>query len=57
VARLARISIATASGLASALRAAGLIATVRDGRTVLHRQTPLGALLTTTNGAPPPPAD
>ncbi|MCB8906494.1 MULTISPECIES: helix-turn-helix transcriptional regulator [unclassified Streptomyces] len=45
LARHTGISNATASGHAAALRAAGLIATTRTGRSVHHEQTPLGALL------------
>ncbi|MEV5976949.1 HTH domain-containing protein [Streptomyces sp. NPDC052114] len=39
------VSNATVSAHAAALRAAGLITTVRAGRAVLHRRTPLGTLL------------
>ncbi|HEY9367478.1 winged helix-turn-helix domain-containing protein [Streptomyces sp.] len=45
VARRLRVSNATASAHASALRGAGLITTVRAGRAVLHRRTALGSLL------------
>jgi DNA-binding transcriptional ArsR family regulator len=46
VARLAGISPASASEHITALRGAGLIATVRDGATAHHRRTSLGTLLT-----------
>jgi DNA-binding transcriptional ArsR family regulator len=46
VARLAGISMGSASGHTSALRHAGLISTARDGAAVLHRRTALGTLLT-----------
>jgi len=46
VARLAGISPASASEHITALRGAGLIATVRDGATARHRRTSLGTLLT-----------
>ncbi|SEL98561.1 ArsR/SmtB family transcription factor [Streptacidiphilus jiangxiensis] len=39
------ISIGSASVHATALRAAGLVSSVRDGREVLHARTPLGSLL------------
>ncbi|MEV0373430.1 winged helix-turn-helix domain-containing protein [Streptomyces sp. NPDC050636] len=45
LARRLRISNATASTHTAALRGAGLITTVRAGRAVLHRRTPLGSLL------------
>ena len=45
VARLAGISLASASGHTTALRAAGLITTVRDGAATRHRRTSLGTLL------------
>lgn len=45
VARLAGISMGSASGHTSALRQAGLVATVRDGSAALHHRTPLGTLL------------
>jgi hypothetical protein len=44
-ARRINVSNATASAHTTALRAAGLITTVRAGRAVLHQQTPLGVLL------------
>ncbi|WP_069884946.1 helix-turn-helix domain-containing protein [Streptomyces luteocolor] len=53
--RLARrlgVSNATVSAHAAALRAAGLITTVRAGRAVLHQRTPLGALLLRGRGRP-----
>ncbi|MEU9604823.1 helix-turn-helix domain-containing protein [Streptomyces sp. NPDC048057] len=45
LARRLELSDATVSAHAAALRGAGLITTVRAGRTVLHRRTPLGSLL------------
>ncbi|MEH6378118.1 winged helix-turn-helix domain-containing protein [Streptomyces sp. KLMMK] len=45
LARRVGVSNATASAHAAALRDAGLITTVRDGRAVLHRRTALGTLL------------
>ncbi|MBT2445388.1 helix-turn-helix transcriptional regulator [Streptomyces sp. ISL-36] len=39
------VSNATASAHTSTLRAAGLITTIRSGRSVLHLRTPLGTLL------------
>jgi DNA-binding transcriptional ArsR family regulator len=45
VARLAGISPASASGHITALRAAGLTATLRDGARARHRRTSLGTLL------------
>ncbi|MEV3988404.1 ArsR family transcriptional regulator [Streptomyces sp. NPDC049837] len=45
LARRLGVSTATASAHAAALRAAGLITTVRAGRAVLHRRTELGGLL------------
>jgi DNA-binding MarR family transcriptional regulator len=39
------VSAATVSGHTKALRAAGLIATARSGRAVLHSVTPLGGRL------------
>ncbi|MFG2222504.1 ArsR/SmtB family transcription factor [Streptomyces sp. NPDC048644] len=45
LARRLRVSNATASAHATALRGAGLISTVRAGRSVLHRRTALGSLL------------
>ncbi|MFI9049208.1 helix-turn-helix domain-containing protein [Streptomyces sp. NPDC053427] len=44
------VSNATASAHAAALRAAGLITTVRAGRAVLHRRTALGSLLVQRGG-------
>ncbi|GGN47187.1 hypothetical protein GCM10012285_32680 [Streptomyces kronopolitis] len=51
--RLARrlaVSDATASAHAAALRGAGLITTIRAGRSVLHRRTELGSLLVRRHG-------
>jgi DNA-binding transcriptional ArsR family regulator len=45
LARRLRVSNATASAHAAALRGAGLVTTVRAGRSVLHRRTALGSLL------------
>ncbi|MFG3254657.1 winged helix-turn-helix domain-containing protein [Streptomyces sp. NPDC048172] len=45
LARRLRVSNATASAHAAALRGAGLITTTRAGRAVLHRRAPLGDLL------------
>lgn len=45
LARHLRVSNATASAHATALRGAGLITTARAGRAVLHRRTALGDLL------------
>ncbi|QTZ90237.1 ArsR/SmtB family transcription factor [Streptomyces auratus] len=45
LARRLAVSNATASAHATALRGAGLITTVRAGRSVLHRRTALGSLL------------
>ncbi|MEU5973445.1 helix-turn-helix domain-containing protein [Streptomyces sp. NPDC047315] len=45
LARRLGLSDATVSAHTAALRGAGLITTVRAGRTVLHRRTPLGSLL------------
>ncbi|MET9021139.1 winged helix-turn-helix domain-containing protein [Actinopolymorpha sp. NPDC004070] len=45
LARLLGVSNATASAHTAALRGAGLITTVRAGRSVLHRRTALGDLL------------
>ncbi|MFH8366349.1 helix-turn-helix domain-containing protein [Streptomyces sp. NPDC018031] len=45
LARRLGVSNATASAHAAALRGAGLITTVRAGRAVAHRRTPLGSLL------------
>ncbi|WP_418961010.1 ArsR/SmtB family transcription factor [Streptomyces tritici] len=55
VARRLRVSNATASAHTAALRAAGLITTVRAGRAVLHHRTALGSLLlgTAHGGARP----
>ncbi|MFF9015245.1 ArsR/SmtB family transcription factor [Streptomyces sp. NPDC014870] len=50
LARRLGISNATASAHASALRGAGLITTVRAGRAVEHRRTPLGTLLAGEGG-------
>ncbi|WP_344492643.1 winged helix-turn-helix domain-containing protein [Streptomyces enissocaesilis] len=40
-----RISVTTASEHASVLRGSGLIATIRNGNSVLHEVTPLGAMM------------
>ncbi|SEM44070.1 helix-turn-helix domain-containing protein [Streptacidiphilus jiangxiensis] len=45
LARELRVSAATVSAHTAALRGAGLIATVRAGKAVLHRRTALGGLL------------
>ncbi|MEV6398282.1 helix-turn-helix domain-containing protein [Streptomyces sp. NPDC051907] len=45
LARRLRVSNATASTHAAALRGAGLVSTVRAGKSVLHRRTALGSLL------------
>ncbi|MFE6778928.1 ArsR family transcriptional regulator [Streptomyces sp. NPDC057702] len=45
LARRLRVSNATASAHAAALRGAGLVTTVRAGRAVLHQRTPLATLL------------
>jgi DNA-binding transcriptional ArsR family regulator len=45
LARELRVSAATVSAHTAALRGAGLIATVRAGKAVLHRRTALGSLL------------
>ncbi|WP_433854442.1 winged helix-turn-helix domain-containing protein [Streptomyces kronopolitis] len=50
LARRLAVSNATASAHAAALRGAGLIATVRAGRSVLHRRTDLGSLLARRHG-------
>jgi DNA-binding transcriptional ArsR family regulator len=50
LARRLRVSNATASSHASALRGAGLITTTRAGRSVEHRRTALGDLLTADDG-------
>lgn len=52
-----RISAATVSGHTTVLRAAGLIATARAGKSVLHSLTPLGARLLSTCHRPPPHTD
>ncbi|MGA4941007.1 ArsR family transcriptional regulator [Streptomyces cinereoruber] len=51
LARALRVSNATASSHAAALRAAGMAATTRTGRSVTHRRTALGTLVA---GAWPP---
>ncbi|MFD7611839.1 ArsR/SmtB family transcription factor [Streptomyces sp. NPDC059828] len=51
LARRLRVGNATASAHAGALRAAGLIATTRAGRAVLHRRTAMGTLLVRGRGA------
>ncbi|GAB7035299.1 winged helix-turn-helix domain-containing protein [Streptomyces sp. NPDC021749] len=53
LARRLGISNATASAHTAALRGAGLITTVRAGRTVLHRRTALGSLLVRRQEQPP----
>ncbi|MFE2227673.1 ArsR family transcriptional regulator [Streptomyces kronopolitis] len=50
LARCLAVSDATASAHAAALRGAGLITTVRAGRSVLHRRTELGSLLVRRHG-------
>lgn len=47
-----RVSAPTASVHAATLRAAGLVTTVRNGRSVLHSLTPTGAELLAINPAP-----
>ncbi|MFE0463952.1 winged helix-turn-helix domain-containing protein [Kitasatospora sp. NPDC058965] len=47
------LSLGSASAHASALRAAGLVASVRDGREVRHERTALGALLACAGPAGP----
>jgi DNA-binding MarR family transcriptional regulator len=49
------VSAATVSGHTKALRAAGLIVTVRAGKAVLHSVTPLGARLLEAVSRPPDP--
>ncbi|MER7705688.1 ArsR family transcriptional regulator [Kitasatospora sp. NPDC097605] len=51
LARALRVSNATASSQAAALRRAGLATTTRTGRSVTHRRTALGALV--AGGGPP----
>ncbi|MGI5346899.1 ArsR family transcriptional regulator [Streptomyces sp. CA-250714] len=55
LARRLRVSNATASAHAAALRAAGLITTTRAGRSVLHHRTELGSLLVQQRSLPPGP--
>lgn len=55
LARRLGVSNATASAHTAALRAAGLITTVRAGRAVLHRRTSLGSLLVKGRPVPPTP--
>ncbi|QYC42390.1 Helix-turn-helix domain protein [Nonomuraea coxensis DSM 45129] len=55
LARLLRVSPATASRHATVLREAGLIDTRRDGTAVLHTRTPLGTALLEGDVAPSPP--
>ncbi|MEV7280040.1 helix-turn-helix domain-containing protein [Streptomyces sp. NPDC093111] len=50
LARALRVSNATASAHAAALRAAGLVTTRRTGRSVTHERTSLGALLAGDTG-------
>ncbi|MDG4865877.1 winged helix-turn-helix domain-containing protein, partial [Streptomyces sp. T-3] len=45
LARRVGVSAASASQHATVLRESGLLATVRDGNSVLHTVTPLGAAL------------
>ncbi|MGK5517892.1 ArsR/SmtB family transcription factor [Micromonospora sp. URMC 107] len=52
--RAVGISLSSASEHAGALRAAGLVSSVRDGGAVLHRLTPLGAELLGRDGVLPP---
>ncbi|TJZ46250.1 winged helix-turn-helix transcriptional regulator [Streptomyces piniterrae] len=52
LARRLRVSNATASTHTAALRGAGLITSVRAGRAVLHRRTPLGGLLVRRRAVP-----
>ncbi|KKZ73215.1 helix-turn-helix domain-containing protein [Streptomyces showdoensis] len=52
LARALRVSNATASAHAAALRGAGLLATRRTGRSVTHERTALGTLLV-ADGRPP----
>ncbi|MEV0264315.1 helix-turn-helix domain-containing protein [Streptomyces sp. NPDC050617] len=56
LARRLHVSNATASAHAAALRGAGLITTVRAGRSVLHRRTALGSLLVRGRGRGRAPA-
>lgn len=51
LARALRVSNATASSHAAALRSAGMVTTTRTGRSVTHRRTALGALV--AGGRPP----
>ncbi|MFJ9809783.1 ArsR family transcriptional regulator [Streptomyces sp. NPDC101158] len=53
LARALRVSNATASAHAAALRAAGLVTTRRTGRSVSHERTALGTLLVVPNGTTP----
>ncbi|MEU7018628.1 winged helix-turn-helix domain-containing protein [Streptomyces sp. NPDC046385] len=50
LARALRVSNATASAHAAALRGAGLVTTRRTGRSVTHERTPLGTLLVVDTG-------
>ncbi|MFD7979961.1 helix-turn-helix domain-containing protein [Streptomyces sp. NPDC059071] len=50
LARTLRVSNATASAHAAALRAAGLLTTTRTGRSVTHERTPLGTLVVGDGG-------
>ncbi|MEV8624506.1 winged helix-turn-helix domain-containing protein [Streptomyces sp. NBC_01268] len=50
LARALRVSNATASAHAAALRGAGLVTTRRTGRSVTHERTPLGTLLAVGTG-------
>ncbi|WP_246095546.1 ArsR family transcriptional regulator [Streptomyces roseicoloratus] len=54
LARALKVSNATASAHAAALRAAGLVTTARTGRSVSHERTPLGGLLAATGVAEAP---
>lgn len=54
VARGLGVSIGSASAHATALRAAGLVTSVRDGREMLHDRTALGSLLVGSSAPLPP---
>ncbi|MFF0742450.1 winged helix-turn-helix domain-containing protein [Streptomyces sp. NPDC004111] len=54
LARLAGVSLASASQHACVLREAGLVVTLRHGSAVLHSLTPLGAALLRGGAAPAP---
>ncbi|MER7520441.1 helix-turn-helix domain-containing protein [Streptomyces sp. NPDC126499] len=53
LARALNVSNATASAHTAALRAAGLVATRRTGRSVTHERTALGTLMTEASGPTP----